>query len=117
MPEPALLSIGDIVVTRTSVILPQGTFPLHGSTWTVQDSSQVTQTIPTYAVVLTIVFVWFCLLGLLFLLMKETRYTGFISVSVVGNGFFHTVQLAPGPEMAGWVAHQVGQARALAAMA
>lgn len=117
MPEPTLLSIGDIAVTRTSVVLPQGRFALRGSTWTVQDSSTVTTTIPAYAIVLAIVFFFFCLLGLLFLLIKETKYWGFISVTVVGDGFYHTVQLPPGPEMPGWVAHQVGQARALAAMA
>ena len=106
-----------MTITQNTVILPQGRFPLRGSTWTVQDSTNVTQSIPAYAIVLAIRLAVFCLLGLLFLLIKETRYSGFISVTVVGEGFYHSVQLPPGPQMAGWVAHQVGQARALAAMA
>lgn len=115
--EPVLLTIGDISLTRTEVILPHGRFPLRGSSWTVQDSSNVTQSIPVYAIVLTVIFFFFCFLGLLFLLIKETKYNGFISVTVVGEGFYHSVQLPPGPQMGGWVAHQVGQARAMAASA
>ncbi len=106
-----------MTITQNTVVVPHGRFPLRGTTWTVQDSSNVTQSIPAYAIVLTILFAIFCLLGLLFLLIKETRYSGFISVTVIGDGFYHTVQLPPGPQMSGWVAHQVGQARALAAMA
>jgi hypothetical protein len=115
--ETPLVTIGDITVTQNMVIVPHGRFPLRGTTWTVQDSTTVTQSIPTYAVVLAILLFIFCLLGLLFLLIKETRYYGFVSVTVVGDGLYHTIQLPPGPQTAGWVAHQVGQARALAAMA
>ena len=39
--EPVLLSVGDISVTPSHVIVPQGRYPLHGTTWTVQDSTQV----------------------------------------------------------------------------
>ncbi|HCT78847.1 MAG TPA: hypothetical protein DGT23_20260 [Micromonosporaceae bacterium] len=99
------------------MIVPQGRFPLRGTTWTVQDSTHATQSIPTYAIVLAVIFFFFCFLGLLFLLIKETQYSGFISVTVVGDGLYHSVQLPPGPQMSGWVAHQVGQARALAAAA
>lgn len=115
--ETPILSIGDISITRSTVIVPHGRFPLRGTTWTVQDSITVTQSIPAYAIVLAIIFAVFCLLGLLFLLIKETQYSGFISVTVVGDGLYHTVQMPPGPQMAGWVAHQVGQARSLAAIA
>jgi hypothetical protein len=115
--EPVLLTIGDIAVTRTSVIVPQGQFPLRGTTWTVQDSTTTTQSIPAFAIVLAILFAVFCLLGLLFLLIKETKHAGFISVTVVGQGLYHSVQLPPGPQNAGWAAYQVNQARALAAAA
>jgi hypothetical protein len=90
---------------------------LRGTMWTVQDSTQTTQSIPAYAIVLAIIFAFLCLLGLLFLLIKETRHTGFISVTVVGEGLYHSVQLPPGPQAAGWAAQQVNQARALAAAA
>jgi hypothetical protein len=115
--EPVLLTVGDIVVTPQHVIVPQGRFPVRGTTWTVQDSSVVTDQIPVYAIVLAIVFALFCLVGLLFLLIKEKRYSGFIWVTVVGDGLHHSVQFPPGPEVAGWVTHQVNQARAVAAAA
>jgi hypothetical protein len=105
------------VITPGYVNVPQGRYPIRGTTWTVQDSTQVTEAIPTYAIVLAIIFALFCLIGLLFLLIKEKRYSGFIWVTVVGDGLHHSVQFGPGPEMAGWVTHQVNQARAIAAAA
>jgi hypothetical protein len=122
VPDPQdntiLMSIGDISVTKDWVIVPQGWHPLRGTTWTVQDSSQVTEEIPTYAIVLAVVFtVILCGLGLLFLLIKERRYSGFIIVTVAGPGLYHSVQLPPGPENAAWAANQVNRARGLAAFA
>lgn len=115
--EPVLLSIGDISVTQTHVIVPQGRFPLHGTAWTVQDSTQVTESIPAVAIVLTILFVWFCLIGLLFLLMKEKRYTGFVSITVTGPGLYHAVQFPAAQHTGGWAADVVGRARAIAVSA
>jgi hypothetical protein len=115
--DPVLLAIGDIAVTQTHVILPQGRFPLYGTTWTVQDSTQVSEGIPAVAIVLTIIFVWFCLIGLLFLLMKEKRYTGFVSITVTGAGFYHSVQFPAAQHTGGWAADMVGRARAIAAVA
>jgi hypothetical protein len=115
--EPILLAIGDMAITPSHVILPQGRFPLRGASWTVQDSSQVSESIPAWAIVLAILLFFLCLLGLLFLLVKERRYLGFISVSVTGPGFHHTAQFPPGPQSAAWVFHQVNQARAITAQA
>lgn len=115
--DPVLLSIGDISVTPTHVIVPHGRFPLHGTTWTVQDSTQVTEGIPVVAVVLTIIFVWFCLIGLLFLLMKEKKYTGFVSITVTGMGLYHSVQFPAAQQTGAWAADVVGRARAIAASA
>jgi hypothetical protein len=115
--EHPLLAIGDISISQTAVTVPHGRFPLRGTTWTVQDSTQVTESIPVYAIVLAIIFFFFCLLGLLFLLIKEKKYGGFLAVTVVGDGLYHSVQFPPGPNTAGWVTHQVNQARALAATA
>jgi hypothetical protein len=112
-----LLAIGDVSVTKDWVIVPHGRYPLRGTTWSVQDSSQVTEEIPTYAIVLAVVFGIFCLIGLLFLLIKEKRYSGFILVTVAGPGLYHSVQLPPGPENAAWAANQVNYARNLAAFA
>jgi hypothetical protein len=91
------MSIGDIVLTQNSVVVPQGRFALRGSSWTVQDGTVVTQAIPTWAIVLAVIFALACFLGLLFLLVKETRYSGAVTVSVMGPGFYHTTQLPPGP--------------------
>jgi hypothetical protein len=115
--DPVLLSIGDISVTPTHVIVPHGRFPVHGTTWTVQDSTQVTEGIPAVAVVLTIIFVWFCLIGLLFLLMKEKKYTGFVSITVTGMGLYHSVQFPAAQQTGAWAADMVGRARAIAASA
>lgn len=115
--EPVLLQIGDISLTSTHVILPYGRYPLHGSTWTVQDSTQVSEGIPVVAIVLTVIFVWFCLLGLLFLLMKERKYHGFVSVSVTGPGFHHAAQFPPGPQTSAWANNVVSQARGITAAA
>jgi hypothetical protein len=115
--EPVLLQIGDMSLTSTHVFLPYGQYPLHGATWTVQDSTQVTEGIPPVAIVLTIIFVWFCLLGLLFLLMKERKYLGFVSVSVTGPGFHHTAQFPGNPQTSAWAAHVTAQARSITAAA
>ncbi|TQL96790.1 hypothetical protein FB559_2343 [Actinoallomurus bryophytorum] len=110
-----LLSIGDISVTQTQVHVPQGRFPVQGTTWAVQDSTQVTESIPAVAIILTIVFVWFCLIGLLFLLMKERRYTGFVTITVTGMGLYHSVQFPSAQHTGAWAADMVGRARAIAA--
>jgi hypothetical protein len=114
---PVLVTIGDIRVTPTSVMVPQGTYPLRGTIWTVQDSSHAKRERPAYAIVLAVIFAVFCLIGLLFLFIKQTRYHGFISVTVVGAGLYHSVSLEPGPAMANWVEQQVSHARGLAAAA
>jgi hypothetical protein len=115
--DPVLLSIGDISVTQTHIYVPQGRFPLHGTTWTVQDSTQVTEGIPPVAIVLAIIFALFCLIGLLFLLMKEKRYIGFVSITVTGMGFYHSVQFPAAQLTGAWAADMVGRARAITASA
>jgi hypothetical protein len=115
--DPVLLSIGDISVTQTHIYVPQGRYPLHGTTWTVQDSTQVSEGIPPVAIILTIVFVWFCLIGLLFLLMKQKRYTGFVSITVTGMGLYHSVQFPSAQHTGAWAADMVGRARAITASA
>ncbi|NMD54206.1 MULTISPECIES: hypothetical protein [Tsukamurella] len=85
MPEPVLVSIGDIHCTRSDVITPAGTFPIAGSQWTVTDHSVTTRAIPTWAIVLAIVGAFVvCLFSLFFLLVKEDRTQGFVQVTVIG---------------------------------
>jgi hypothetical protein len=91
--QPAVVTIGDIVVTPEHVITPQGRFPVGQVHWSLSNQSYTSSTIPPYAIVLAIVFALFCLLGLLFLLIKEERTVGFAQVAVQGPGLFHAVQL------------------------
>jgi hypothetical protein len=91
--SPVLVTIGDIACTQTEVITPAGRQPINSVVWTFTDMSQTTQGIPAWAIVLAILFFVFCLLGLLFLLVKETRTTGWVQVTVQGTKFLHQVQL------------------------
>jgi hypothetical protein len=114
--EPVLVTIGDIACTRTKVITPGGTRPLAGTTWSVSNNTMTTSSVSTLGVVLCIVFFLFCLLGLLFLLMKDTRTTGYVQVSVQGDGLYHAVQIpVSAPFAVGQIEQQVNYARSLAA--
>ena len=117
-PEPWLTTIGDISVSEHWVSTPSGPHPIRGSVWTVTDMSRYEESISTVGIVLAVVFVWFCLLGLLFLLMKERRLGGFVQVTVQGNGFYHSTLIpVTGPHSV-MNAHQaVNYARSLAAAA
>jgi hypothetical protein len=90
---PVLVTIGDIVCTRSEVITPSGRAPIDGVVWSFTDLSRTTRGIPTWAIVCAIIFSVCCLLGLLFLLAKEDRTDGGVQVVVQGQGFLHQVQL------------------------
>lgn len=112
-PAP-IMTIGDITVMPDSIVTPSGTMPLKGAVWTVTDMSRTEERMPTVAVVLAIVFFVFCLLGLLFLLMKEKVTTGYIQVTVTSGGRHHsTVVPAFGPHAFHMVMGQVNYARSL----
>ncbi|WP_434595472.1 hypothetical protein [Streptomyces sp. A5-4] len=109
-----LTALGDITVMPDSIVTPSGTMPLKGAIWTVTDMSRTEEKIPTVAIVLAIVFSFACLLGLLFLLMKEKQTTGYIHVTVVSGGRQHSAMLpAFGPESIHQVMGQVNYARSL----
>ena len=88
-----LVTIGDIGVTQDTVVTPNGNGPLAGSQWIVTDRTQVESVIPTWAIVMAIVFALACLLGLLFLLVKEQKRRGFVEVSVRAGDVVHMTQL------------------------
>ncbi|MFE3327673.1 hypothetical protein [Streptomyces sp. NPDC059176] len=109
-----LMSIGDITVLQDSIVTPAGTLPLKGAVWNFTDLSRTEDKIPTVGIVLAVVFAVFCLLGLLFLLMKEKTTTGFIQVSVSSGGRHHTTMIpATGPDTVHWVMGQINYARSL----
>jgi hypothetical protein len=117
-PEQWLATIGDIAFSQHWVLTPTGTHPMRGTAWTVTDMSHYQESISTVGVVLCILFVWFCLLGLLFLLVKDRRLVGYTQVTVQGNGFYHSTLIpAGGSQSLMWVTQQVNYARALAASA
>lgn len=109
--DPIVLTIGDIGVTRHWVVTPNGTAPLAGSQWIARDLSRTENKIPTWAIVLAIIFALACLIGLLFLLVKEKQTTGHFEVSVSSGTLYHVTQLPISNE---W---QIGQARTLVSQA
>ncbi len=88
-----LVTVGDIACTQTEVITPNGRRPLARTVWVVQNNTTTTESIPAYAIVLAVVFFLVCLLGLLFLLIKERRTTGWVTVSVQGDAMYHATQI------------------------
>ncbi|MFC8510558.1 hypothetical protein ACFU3J_26015 [Streptomyces sp. NPDC057411] len=109
-----LLSLGDITVVGDQIITPAGPMPLKGAVWNAMDMSRTEEKMPTVAIVLAIVFFIFCLLGLLFLLMKEKQTTGFIQITVTSGGRHHATMIpATGPDTIHWVMGQLNYARSL----
>ncbi|MFK0254268.1 hypothetical protein [Streptomyces sp. NPDC090445] len=108
------LTLGDITVVGDQIITPSGTMPLKGAMWNATDFSRTETKIPPHAIVLAIVFFLFCLLGLLFLLMKEKTTTGYIQVTVTSGGRHHAAMIpATDAGTFQWVMGQVNFARSL----
>ncbi|TYR59359.1 MULTISPECIES: hypothetical protein [Streptomyces] len=109
-----VLSIGDITVMNDAIVTPSGSMPLKGAVWTATDMSRTEEKIPAHAIVLAIIFALFCLIGLLFLLMKEKRTTGFVQVTVTSGGRHHSTMIpAMGPHTFPAVMGQLNQARSM----
>ncbi|MEU9623456.1 hypothetical protein ACIP4W_11460 [Streptomyces sp. NPDC088846] len=109
-----MLAFGDITVMNDQIVTPAGTMPLKGAVWTATDLSRTEEKIPTVAIVLAIVFALLCLIGLLFLLMKEKKTTGYIQVSVTSGGRHHSTMIpATGPETFPMVMAQINTARSM----
>jgi hypothetical protein len=78
--------------------------------------SHYQESISAAGIVLAIVFIWFCLLSLLFLLLKDRRMVGYIQVTVQGSGFHHSTMIpATSPHSVIGVHQMVNYAGALAA--
>lgn len=86
-------TIGDISVAGDQIITPSGSMPLRGAMWNATDFSRTEEKIPAHAIVLAVIFFLFCLLGLLFLLMKEKKTTGYIQITVTSGGRHHSTML------------------------
>ena len=92
--DPLLVTIGDIGVSASAITTPSGTMPVKGAIWTATDMSRTDERIPPHAVALAIIFaILLCGLGLLFLLMKEKRTTGYVQVTVNSGGRFRSTMV------------------------
>jgi hypothetical protein len=116
-PEYWLATIGDISISQHWVSTPAGVYPIRDTVWTVADMSHWQERMSPVGIILTIVFIWFCFLGLLFLLMKERTVSGYIQVSVQGSGFHHSTLIPAAQQTMAGVQQMVNYARALAAAA
>lgn len=85
--EPVLVQFGDAHMTEHWLVTPQGTLPLAGTQVFVADVSREVRVIPGWAIALAIIGALFFLLGLFFLLVRETRSSGFIQVTLTNGAF------------------------------
>lgn len=115
-PEQVVLTIGDIGVSPNWVVTPNGSASLRDAQWTVQDRTTTTPATPTWAIVMAILGLVFCLLGLFFLLVKEDQTRGYMEVTVRSGNLFHAVQLqANSPQAIAHTRQLVYQAQSMAA--
>ena len=85
-PAPFLVSIGNIHATQHHVVTPAGTWPITEVNVATADQTATTTHTPAWAIVMVVIFIWFFLLSLLFLLARETRVTGFVTVTIHAGG-------------------------------
>jgi hypothetical protein len=111
---PVLVTIGDISVEQYRIVTPAGVLPTQGTNWSAMDMTRTEEKIPGYAIVLAIVFFLFCLLGLLFLLIKERKTTGFVQVTVQHGSRTHNTHVpASSPSQVADTLARVNYARTL----
>ncbi|MEU8224552.1 hypothetical protein [Kribbella sp. NPDC048915] len=111
---PVLVTIGDISVEQHRIVTPAGVLPTSGANWSAMDMSRTEEKIPSWAIVLGIIFFLACLLGLLFLLVKERKTTGFVQVTVQNGNRSHNTNIGvSSPDQVGDVLARVNFARTL----
>jgi hypothetical protein len=116
--DEVVVQVGSIAAGTQWLHLPGGPVPLQGTSWTVRDQVHTTTQIPSYAIVLAVIFSVVFLLGLLFLLIKETTVEGVVQVGVEGDGFRYGTQVPVASyEEVRDVHHRVKAIRHLAAVA
>lgn len=88
-----LLSIGNVHVTERDVMTPAGSWPLTQVNVTTADQTSTTTHTPAWAIVMTVLFIWFFLLSLLFLLARETRVMGYVAIHIQSGARSYTEQV------------------------
>jgi len=117
-PPPIVSRIGEISVSTTTIYTPTGDMPLKHSQWVVTEQWQAHTKVPTWAIVMC-VFTFFCIpfLNFLFLLAKETYYTGQAVVSVSSGGRHYVARIAvKNQNQVANLQSQVNYVRSLAAL-
>ncbi|MFG2295051.1 hypothetical protein [Streptomyces sp. NPDC048603] len=110
----APFSLGDITIAGDQIITPSGTMPLKGAIWNAVDFSRTEERMPGYAIALAVIFAFFCLIGLLFLLIKERFTVGYVQVTVSSGGRHHSTMIpVTNPMVFPWVMNQLNYARSL----
>ncbi|WEO77011.1 hypothetical protein BJQ94_16910 [Cryobacterium sp. SO2] len=95
--EAPLVQFGDITITEHWLVTPAGSAPLRGTQIFVTDMTREERFIPVWAIVFAIIGFFFFFLGLLFLLVKETRTSGFMQISVTNGAFsYQSAELSRG---------------------
>ncbi len=116
--EAFAVTIGDIGVSKHRIVTPNGTAQLAGSQWIVRDMTRTDTRIPGWAIALAIIFAFACLLGLLFLLVKERTMSGYVEVQVQSGSLIHVTQIpASDPRQIAYVRQLVAYAQSMAAAA
>lgn len=102
-PGQTLVQIGAISANDHWIVTPVGTWKTSEVSVVSTDQTATTTHTPAWAIVLVILFIWFLLLSLLFLLARERRISGFVSVQVLGpNGQVHAQQIPVASDAARW---------------
>jgi len=74
--------------------------------------------IPAWAIIMAIIGALLCLVGLLFLLVKEEVTTGYVEVSVRAGSVYHKTQIpVSNQQQISQIRQQVGNAQILASQA
>lgn len=91
--SPFVVQLGDLHVTTTEILTPSGSMSLAEADVWVADQTVTTQKTPTWAVVLAVLTALFALLGLLFLLAKETAVQGYVVITITSGGRRHVTHV------------------------
>jgi len=95
----ALVAIGRVWANDRSLVTPVGTFDLRDVTVTAYDQSREERFIPGWAIVMTIITFFFFFLGLLFLLVRDTRVSGHVVVQFsTGTQMVHAEHIPIGSQ-------------------
>lgn len=107
--------VGDIAFTPNGISSPQGRIPLEGAEIFLTNMTRSESKTPVWAIVVAIVGVWFFLISLLFLLVKETRIEGGYEIRVSSpNGQQLWCNVPVSGSNAGWIWNDLQQRAAAA---